>query len=569
MIDKNIEILDCTIRDGGYVNDWDFSTQMVKDVFRLLSNAGVDIIEVGFRDGIEESPLWRRCPEDKLKHITRTFNGAALSVMVDFGKAEASHFEEASNSSIDIVRVAVHRDKIMGALKLVKQIKKKGYITSIQLMGYSLYSDEEKKETLKMLLDTPIDYVYIADSYGSLFPDMIKKLIEPLVAAENFKVGFHAHNNLQLAFANTLEAIKAGADVVDSTLYGMGRGAGNLPTETILAYMQQINSEKYNVIHSLVCVDTYLLPIKEKYNWGYQLPYMLSGFCECHPNYAKNMVQARRYMVDDVWRALNVIKRKNPVGFNSEILQEILDEGIFEYDTYQDESITGKEEKIEIKQNFIGAPTYAERYKDRNFLILANGPSLKQERQYVEAFIEKYNPIILGANFLDGIFKPHYHAFTNKKRFMKYIHTVDRNSKLLLSYYFSNEFIHEYSNREYEQILFKFGKRDEFNIDNGIISNDCSSISMLLIAVAIVMGAKDLFVAGMDGYVHPDENGNYYFYKEEDVTHSKEFNIARQRWGKRTLDLINSYSINVGLSGINIITATSYEQYYRSVKYLI
>lgn len=566
---KDVKLLDCTIRDGGYLNNWDFPRQMVKDVFRQLTKAGVDIIEVGFRDGSNDGPLWRRCPESELATIASTFNRAKLAVMVDYGKAESDHFSEASDSYIDLVRVAVHRDKIKNAIRLLGQIKKKGYLTSIQLMGYSLYSEQEKSEAIRMLLDKPPDYVYVADSYGSLFPEMIKPLLEPLVSTNAFKVGFHAHNNLQLAFANTLEAIKSGVDIIDSTLYGMGRGAGNLATESILAYMQQRYGDKFNVIYSLFCVDTYISPIKKKINWGYQLPYMLSGFCECHPSYAKNMVQARRYMIDDVWKALNIIKRKNPVGYAPKLLQDILDDGAFEYT--DSKSIAAN---IPINQKkgqsiTVSSPGYLNRYEGRKFLILANGPSLKRERDDVEAFIKKYDPIVLGANYLEGLFKPHYHAFTNKKRYVKYVKAVDRDSKILLSCYFGNEFIREYTQRNFEELCFQNGDRNDFEIKKGIISNDCSSVSMLLLAVAIVMGASDLFVAGMDGYVHPDEHGNFYFYQEEDVTSSKSFNISRQRWGKRTLKLIDAYAIKKGLSGVNIITTTSYDQYYISVKNLI
>ncbi|MDQ7834264.1 MAG: aldolase catalytic domain-containing protein [Humidesulfovibrio sp.] len=563
---KPLEVLDCTLRDGGYINNWDFPPSMAKNVFRHLSRAGVDVVEVGLRDANPTSPLLRRCPDDLLAEIKGPSKGARLAVMVDYGKADEQAFAPSSESPVEMVRVAVHRDKIKSCLSLLQKIKNKGYQTSIQLMGYPQYSKSERRDTLNIIKDSPPDYVYIADSNGSLFPDNVQELLSPLVEVAQFKVGFHPHNNLQLAFANALEAIRCGVHILDSTLYGMGRGAGNLPTETLLAYLQHLIPHQYNVVQALLCVDLYLLPLSREYIWGYQLPYVISGFCQCHPSYAKAMVETRRYTIDDVWKILNLIHKHNPVGFDPELLRSTLEAGVLGHDAVNLSS--GFDFEEESVAEIPSPPEYAGRHSGRPFLILANGPSLRSSHNQIKAFIKKYNPIVMGANFLGGMFTPHYHAFTSKKRFITYVDSVAPESRLLLSPYFGEEFIRQHTEREWEPISYLTAPRETLTIEDGVISNDCYSVSMLLIAVAAVMGAGEVFVAGMDGYLHSDADGSFYFYEEKDDTASPEFNLTRQRWGTHTLALLDALLVGMGLSGVNIITPTDYERYYRGIKSL-
>lgn len=561
-----IKILDCTIRDGGYLNNWDFSFQAVKDIYQQLGRSGIDVVEIGFRDHADHDSMWKKCPENILQQLKTASHQAMLSVMVDFGKADETDFCPASDSAVDMVRVAVHKNKIRDALKFITALKTKGYMTSIQLMGYPQYTDDEHSETLLMLKDVSLDYIYMADSYGTLFPDQVGKLIKPLTTVKNCQVGFHPHNNLQLAFANTIEAIKHGAQIVDTTLYGMGRGAGNLPTEALVALMQQYCPQKYNLIHVLFCVDMYMLPLQKQYNWGYQLPYMMSGFCECHPSYSRELIETRRYTVDEVWRALNMVKRLEPVGFDSDLLTQILDSGLFEHKT-PPKTVTLNETNQETK--LIEPPPYLMRHRSRSFLVLANGPELKKNLKLIHQFIEKHDPVILGANYLGNLIVPHYHAFVNKKRFAKYVHHIPNSSRLLLNCHFQADFIRQYTDRAYERLMFNTGDRDVFSIDDGVISNDCFSVSMLLIGVAITMGDGDVFVAGMDGYVQTDQNGGFHFYTEDDDSVSPEYNLMRQQWGLRTLKLLDNHLKKNGRSGVNIVTPTSYDSYYRGIQSLL
>lgn len=329
----HFEMLDCTVRDGGYLNNWRFDTKMVREVYRALSKAGVDIVEIGFR-GTEkyfnrnEFGPWRFTDVEDLKAAINGIDGARIAIMGDFGKLDLDEITDDYRQYVDLIRIAVHKDGTNKAIKLLERIKEKGFKVSLNAMGITSYTDTEIKEFKKVLTSSGIDYLYIADSYGSLMPDQTKYLIETFKEIPHIKIGFHPHNSLQMAFANTLQAIQSGANIVDSTIFGIGRGAGNLQTEVLLSYLQFYTSDKYNVIPVLSCIDRFFMNLEVDEPWGYQLPYMLSGIFKCHPYYPKTLVDYRIYSMEDIWNALEIVKRKDPIGFSKELIQEIVASGV-------------------------------------------------------------------------------------------------------------------------------------------------------------------------------------------------------------------------------------------------
>lgn len=327
---KNVKILDCTIRDGGYLNKWNFDKNDVREIYKSLSESGVDIVELGFKTpenklNKKEYGIWRFCNEEDMMYVKKNINGAKVGVMIDFGKHDINSIPDKSDSVVDIIRVATHKDKLSKALKLVEQLKSKGYITSIQMMGFSTFTKEEQINMIDMLEHTNVDYVYIADSYGSILPYQIKNLFEPLLEIPDIKVGFHPHNSLEMAFANTLNAMECGVHIIDGSIYGMGRGAGNLPIESLIAYLQLKGNKKYDVVPILNMIDKYFINFKKYMGWGYQLQYMLSGMFNCHPYYTKKLIEKEKYSIRSIWNALQSIQSLNPIGFKEEILDKILD----------------------------------------------------------------------------------------------------------------------------------------------------------------------------------------------------------------------------------------------------
>jgi 4-hydroxy 2-oxovalerate aldolase len=527
----------------------------------------VNYVEMGFRGSekyfdSEKYGLWRFTPDDLIREVTQNIRGAKIAVMGDFGKIDIEDFPPAEESPVNLVRVAVNKDKVFSAIDLLDGLKKRGYLTSLQCMGYSTYTENEKRDLLRALKSSSIDYVYVADSYGSMLPSQIRGLFEPLIETGGFRVGFHPHNNIQMAFANTLEAIRAGVDIVDASIYGMGRGAGNLPTEIILSFLSEQSSNTYNLLPVLNCIERFFLDLHRETPWGYELPYMISGMLNCHPNYAKEFLRRKFFSMEDIWAGVECIRELNPVGFSADLVERLISSGLVSPSKI--ETIAYSEETIASPAESFPAPSYIDRHKGREFLVLANGPNLKVYETEIEDFVRRYDPVILGANYLGGLYTPHYHAFNNKKRFVSYIDQVDPESRLLLGVNFPYDMIQEYITRDYERLVFHDLMEVDFDIQNGVISASCGTISVLLVAVAVVMGAERVFVAGMDGYLDRRKVSHNLFYEEKFDSEEHDVNLKRHQTNERFLRQIDDYIRRNGGEGIHIITPTTHAGFYKN-----
>lgn len=567
-LSKKIQILDCTIRDGGYINNWDFSKTQAREIYRAVSKSGVDIIEMGYMGTPKyfnpaEYGMWRFSSEGDLNDTIDGIKGAKISLMADYGKFDIENLCDKSESKADMIRVAVHKDNVHDAIALLQKIKEKGYETSLQTMGFTNYTSSEKMELKNAIKGSNIDYLYIADSYGSIFPHQIKDVFEPFLDIEDIKIGFHPHNSLQMAFANTLEAIKVGVDIVDGSIYGMGRGAGNLPIETLIAYMQMQSKDRYNVIPILNVIDKYFIELNEKNPWGYQLPYMLSGMFKCHPSYAKELVDRREYTIEDIWKLMELIEKRDPVGFDRSIILKLIEKGIIGCKNHICETDAFKETNFD-NEKIMHVP-YVNKHVDKDFLILANGPSLKEYKEKIDEFIQKYDPIVMGANYLAEMFAPHYHAFNNKKRFTMYINDVNQSSNLLIGENIPQDMIEEYNCKNYETLYFKDVLDSNFDIKEGRIQTNCRTISVLLAGIAIVMGAKRIFIAGMDGYMDTENLSNTLFYDEQVEPTKEDYLLERHQWNDLFLKKIEQYLLDNGKEGVHILTPTSHRAYYKGI----
>ncbi len=560
------EILDCTIRDGGYLNNWNFDKKMVREICRNISKSGIDFIELGFRNPPKaDTGIWYSTPEKMIDSLVKETSQIKISLMVDYNIADLALIPDAAESLVKMYRVACHKDKVFDTIDLCEKIKEKRYKTSVQLMGIVTYSKKELSDIIEPLARSSIDYVYFADSYGSLFPEDIKRYINQLKQTHK-KIGFHAHNSLQLAFANTLEAINSGIDIVDGTIYGIGRGAGNLPLEVLLIYLEKtLNNKQYNSMPVLDLIDRYFMALKDNLRWGYVLPYMLSGIFEVHPTYAKQLVAAHEYNVDDMVKVLELIQELEPVGFNKNTMDKIINSGFV---SSVEELEDTKHDETELQQLLENYPVDCKnRHTGKDFLILANGPTLREYKKEIDEFIKKYKPIVMGANYLGGLVQPDYHAFSNKKRFITYVDQVDKKSVLLISSSFDDDFIQEYTDRNYERIVHLNRVSGNFEIKDNVITSNCRTISILLIAEAIILGAERIFVVGMDGYKSKKNflSDNVHFYKESDEAETFKSLIRKHNWNETLLNSINAYLTKHNKDSLRIITPTNHAYFYDSI----
>jgi hypothetical protein len=298
---------------------------------------------------------------------------------------------------------------------------------------------------------------------------------------------------------------------------------------------------------------------------------MLSGMFEVHPYYSKIMVDYREYSVEDILRTLGTVKEMKPIGFKKSILDSIIQSGFVGIPTIEKDSQSDFDSISVQDLSKFGQVTYFDRHSDRDFLVLANGPTLKEEKEQIEKFIKKYNPVVIGANYLGDLFIPHYHAFGNKKRFIDYVDTVDAGSNILISNILSDEFIKKYTDRKHEFIQHLPQLSSNFNISNGVIMTNCRTISILSVAVAIVMGAERIFIAGMDGYKQVDSfmKKAVHFYKESYETEDFEMLMEKHNWNERLLRQIDNYLVSNNKDGLCILTPTSHKAFHKNIENLL
>jgi len=294
-----IKVLDCTIRDGGLANDSHFALETVRGVYKACCDAGIDYVELGYRNSKEmfspaEFGLWRFCDEDDLLRAVDGIEnrGTKIVVMQDAHKATAADLLPKDKSVVDMVRVATYVKDIDKAIALEAAAHDKGYETTINVMSISVESDWELDPALEQIgKETHVKACYVVDSFGALYSEQVDFFVDKYrkYLPENVEVGVHFHNNQQLAFANTIEGIIRGANFLDATVYGLGRAAGNCPTELLLGFLK---NPKFNIRPILDCVAETILPLQKDIQWGYMVPHMVTGILNQHPRAAMTMLKS-------------------------------------------------------------------------------------------------------------------------------------------------------------------------------------------------------------------------------------------------------------------------------------
>jgi len=292
MFRPEIKVFDCTIRDGGLANDSHFSLETVRAVYEACCRAGIDYVELGYRNSKEmfspdEFGLWRFCDEDDLK---RAIDGidpgqTKMCLMQDAHKAVPEDVLPCEESVVDMIRVATYVKDIDKAIRLANNATDKGYEATINIMSISHEGAPFLDEALQQIEEeTKVLAVYVVDSFGALYSEEVQFLVAKYQQYLKTKeVGGHFHNNQQLAFANTIEAIIRNANFLDGTLYGLGRAAGNCPTELLMGFLK---NPKFNIEPILDVIARAILPLRQSIDWGYHIPYMLTGVLDQHPRAA-------------------------------------------------------------------------------------------------------------------------------------------------------------------------------------------------------------------------------------------------------------------------------------------
>ncbi|MDA0745617.1 MAG: aldolase catalytic domain-containing protein [bacterium] len=290
---EDIKVLDCTIRDGGLMNDHQFDDKVVKAVYDACVAGGIDYMEVGYKNSKklfapDAHGDWKYSDEDAIRRIVgENDTSLKLAAMADADKSDyKTDILPKKDSVLDMIRVASYIHQIPTALDMIKDATDKGYETTVNLMAVSTVPEAELDEGLELLMKSDVQGIYVVDSFGHLYSEQVQVLIRKYQKFANEagkQVGMHAHNNQQLAFANTIEAITLGATMMDATMAGLGRGAGNCPIELLIGFL---HNPKFHLRPILDCIQKHIEPMRAELLWGFDLTYMITGILNQHPRSA-------------------------------------------------------------------------------------------------------------------------------------------------------------------------------------------------------------------------------------------------------------------------------------------
>lgn len=290
MYREAIKVLDCTVRDGGLINDHHFSDEFVRAIYVALSQSGIDYMEMGYRSSREVAPPaefgpWKYCDDDKIRQIIDGVESdMKLSIMVDAHRVIEQEFAPVDQSPIDLIRIATYVKDIDKAIAMVNRCHDLGYETCVNIMAISAENEHDLIEALNQVAQSPTETVCVVDSFGYFFCEQIEYIVKLYQKhLPNKRIGMHCHNNQQLAFANTIEGIRNNCNLVDGSLFGIGRGAGNCCLELLIGFLK---NPKFSIEPILKVIQDQMVPLRKELEWGYMIPYAITGFMNEHPRSA-------------------------------------------------------------------------------------------------------------------------------------------------------------------------------------------------------------------------------------------------------------------------------------------
>lgn len=521
---NKIEILDCTLRDGGYINDFAFTERGIKKIINQLTIAGIDIVECGFlEDGNTDKDCSLYTSVERIKDLLPTDHRNTMFVaMACFGEYDLSQLSDYDGSSIDGIRVTFHYNEIEGAIDYCKQIMDKGYKVFVQPVGTTSYTDEQLLGLITTVNELQPYAFYLVDTLGLMHQNDVLRFF--YLIDHNLKksihMGFHSHNNLQLSYSNCQALVSVESDrtiSLDSSVYGMGRGAGNLNTELIASYLNDHRTRKYEIEPILEIVDEFIINIKKEHEWGYSVPYYLAAINGCHPNYAGYLSGKQTLNVKSISTILRMIEPEQRSLFNKELAEQ-------KYREFQTREIDDSLAIAELQSKI----------EDRNVILLAPGPSLKEHIEDIKA--KSKACVVISASFVPDFMDCDYTFLSNLKR---YNTTFNPTKKKL-------HLIHTSNVRIDDENTLMVNYSSLINEDDIIMDNT----SLMLLNMLCKINPHHVYIAGMDGYKVGENN----FY--QDRLHLEQ--------DKDTLLALNS-SISHRLQeiskilNIEFITPTNYE----------
>ena len=404
---NRVNILDCTLRDGGYINDFNFGKKTIKDIIEKLTKASIDIIECGFlKSGANDPNKSLFGSIEAVKNIIGIKNSKLMYVaMIQYGAISNEEIEVYTGESIDGIRVTFHEHEIDHAFILGNQLMNKGYKVFMQPVGTMTYTDEALLKLIHRINELKPFAFYMVDTLGTMYKNDLLRMFYLIDhnLDKKIAVGFHAHNNLQLSFANAQELLQLNTPrvlIVDSSVFGMGRGAGNLNTELVTQYINANFELHYDNLEILKIIDEHIRPLSLKYRWGYDAAYYIASITGCHPNYATYLMNLQTLHVQDIYAILNNMDMEHRALFDKAYIGNV-------YLKYMNHRVDDADVQKEVKKLLIG----------RKILILAPGKSLRRDADEINRIIKKEQYFVISVNFMPAGIPVDMVFVSNMRRF--------------------------------------------------------------------------------------------------------------------------------------------------------
>lgn len=500
---KNKMLLDCTLRDGGYINDWEFGHDTLTNVFERLVSTGVDVIEIGFLDQRRSYDINRSILPDTAS-VSKTFGrvdkkDAMVVAMIDYGTCDIEHLQPCTQSYLDGIRVIFKKQLMHQAISYCKQVKALGYKVFTQAVSITSYNDDDLLELIGLVNDLEPFAVSMVDTYGLLHQSNLMHVFQIMEKhlLPDIRIGYHAHNNFQLGYANCIEILNTQTErtiLVDGSLYGMGKSAGNAPLELLAMYMNENCGKHYDLYQMLEAIETGIMDIYRKVPWGYNLFYYVAAMNKCHPSYVSHLMDKRTLSIKSTNQILNMIDDEKKLNYD----QNYIDELYLRYQkTECDDSQT-----IENLKTVLG---------NKRILLLGPGKSILEKTKDIQHYIHENAPLVIPINYLPASFHADYLFLTNSKRYLQISSQI--NQPL-------NDGIKIVSTSNVTDARRKFCGRLNYSalIDETTDIPDNSLVMFLKLCMKI--GVSHVALAGFDGY--SEEEMNYF-------NTNMEYSFSRQK----------------------------------------
>ncbi|MBQ7678428.1 MAG: hypothetical protein IJT34_01070 [Butyrivibrio sp.] len=480
----SIQLLDCTLRDGAYIVDARFGSQAISGIVRKLLSAGVDLIECGWlKDKRHEfGTSFYHVPEDFAKYLQVEKGSTPLVAMIDWDRYDDSVLPVCDHQTIDAVRVVFPRGRHREGIEIAQRIADKGYQIYLQAAGTMAYTDEELIELAKAVNGSSTQGLSVVDTFGAMYEEdlthiagLLDEWLDPRI-----RLGFHSHNNQQLSFALSMAFVRMFAQsersiIVDASLCGMGRGAGNTTTELLASYLDRCHHGHYDMDEIMDAIDLYMSYFQEKYQWGYSTPYFIAGLYGSHVNNIAYLLTNHRTSSRDMRAIIESLTPEERRHYDYDLLEQ-------RYLDNQSRKVRDDEALEELRRVTAG----------RQVMLLAPGRSIVTQREQVQQYMDQNHPLVIGVNAVNAGYTVDYLFYCSSVRYRysretggaEFVHTP----KILLSNVREragdNELLIGFER------VYKGGWR---YFDNAVI--DC-------LRLLDILGVTQVAIAGFDGFKH-------------------------------------------------------------------